>query len=258
MLLTFWQPFPLGSVQVLSHLYSWESIENGVFNYKKCHLINNGLSFGKIVYISNCSQKAWAEQRARRNDDCAKPMDFFFLFFVLFSGRITAAMKCQPLAQTLLDVLKGQSFPEYVASFGNSQAQDVLDWVPITQLHISEQVKVKTTSTPAASGDLCLYCSISSASHPKNAGANWRRKWGWECRNKLKKLLEYSQRRVSLLLYKLDLIKQAPQLWIRANYWVQNELFNHRLECCSSKEGAPEVTEGGNRISVSTLTPGQG
>uniref|UniRef100_A0A8C3UY27 Tectonic family member 1 n=1 Tax=Catharus ustulatus TaxID=91951 RepID=A0A8C3UY27_CATUS len=53
--------------------------------------------------------------------------------------RITAAMECQPLAQTLLDVLKGQSFPEFVASFGNSQAQDVLDWVPITQLHISEQ-----------------------------------------------------------------------------------------------------------------------
>ncbi|KAM4890792.1 tectonic-1 isoform 1-T1 [Sylvia borin] len=53
--------------------------------------------------------------------------------------RITAAVKCQPLAQTLLDVLKGQSFPEYVASFGNSQAQDVLDWVPITQLLISEQ-----------------------------------------------------------------------------------------------------------------------
>ncbi|NWQ59411.1 TECT1 protein, partial [Neopipo cinnamomea] len=53
--------------------------------------------------------------------------------------RITAAMKCQPLAQTLLDVLKGQSFPEYVASFGNSRAQDVLDWVPITHLHISEQ-----------------------------------------------------------------------------------------------------------------------
>ncbi|TRZ18321.1 hypothetical protein HGM15179_008746 [Zosterops borbonicus] len=53
--------------------------------------------------------------------------------------RITAATECQPLAQTLLDVLKGQSFPEYVASFGNSQAQDVLDWVPITQLLISEQ-----------------------------------------------------------------------------------------------------------------------
>ncbi|KFV50332.1 Tectonic-1, partial [Gavia stellata] len=53
--------------------------------------------------------------------------------------RITAAMKCQPLTQTLLDLLKGQSFPEYVASFGNSQAQDVLDWVPVTHLHTSEQ-----------------------------------------------------------------------------------------------------------------------
>ncbi|XP_009069330.1 PREDICTED: tectonic-1 [Acanthisitta chloris] len=53
--------------------------------------------------------------------------------------RITAAMECQPLAQTLLDMLKGQSFPEFVASFGNSQAQNVLDWVPITHLHISEQ-----------------------------------------------------------------------------------------------------------------------
>ncbi|KAK2522822.1 Tctn1 [Columba guinea] len=52
---------------------------------------------------------------------------------------ITAAMKCQPLTQTLLDLLKGQSFPEYVASFGNSQAQDVLDWVPIIHLRTSEQ-----------------------------------------------------------------------------------------------------------------------
>ncbi|NXA37323.1 TECT1 protein, partial [Eudromia elegans] len=56
--------------------------------------------------------------------------------------RITAAMECQLLAQTLLDLLKGQNFPEYVASFGNSQAQDVLDWVPISHLHTSEQVKI--------------------------------------------------------------------------------------------------------------------
>ncbi|NWJ08697.1 TECT1 protein, partial [Crypturellus undulatus] len=56
--------------------------------------------------------------------------------------RITAASECQVLALTLLDLLKGQNFPEYVASFGNSQAQDVLDWVPITHLHTSEQVKI--------------------------------------------------------------------------------------------------------------------
>lgn len=69
-------------------------------------------------------------------------MDFALTHFFFFSGRITAATRCQPLTQTLLDLLKGQSFPEYVASFGNSQAQDVLDWVPITHLHTSEQVKV--------------------------------------------------------------------------------------------------------------------
>ncbi|XP_071618891.1 tectonic-1 isoform X2 [Heliangelus exortis] len=54
--------------------------------------------------------------------------------------RIPAAVKCQPLSQTLLDLLKGQNFPEYVAAFGNSQAQDVFEWVPvITHLHTAEQ-----------------------------------------------------------------------------------------------------------------------
>ncbi|CAM4644057.1 unnamed protein product [Lepidochelys olivacea] len=53
--------------------------------------------------------------------------------------RITASTECQLLANIILNVLKGQNFPEYVASFGNSQAQDVLDWVPITHIQSSEQ-----------------------------------------------------------------------------------------------------------------------
>ncbi|KAM9118634.1 tectonic-1 isoform 2-T3 [Pangshura tecta] len=53
--------------------------------------------------------------------------------------RITANTECQLLANIILNVLKGQNFPEYVASFGNSQAQDVLDWVPITHIQSSEQ-----------------------------------------------------------------------------------------------------------------------
>lgn len=60
-------------------------------------------------------------------------------------------MNCQPLAQVLLDLLMGQRFPEYVASFGNSQAQNVLDWVPITHLHTSEQVKINSPPTIALS-----------------------------------------------------------------------------------------------------------
>ncbi|NWX11740.1 TECT1 protein, partial [Aegotheles bennettii] len=83
--------------------------------------------------------------RSTSNQDClaAQGARAPILFgYNMISGcqlRITAATKCQPLTQTLLDLLKGQSFPEYVASFGNSQAQDVLDWVPITHLHTPEQ-----------------------------------------------------------------------------------------------------------------------
>ncbi|NXN15795.1 TECT1 protein, partial [Indicator maculatus] len=82
---------------------------------------------------STSSQECLAVQGART------PILFGYNMVSGCTLRITAAMKCKPLAQTLLDLLKGQSFPEYVASFGNSHAQDVLDWVPITHLYLSEQ-----------------------------------------------------------------------------------------------------------------------
>ncbi|NXP74032.1 TECT1 protein, partial [Ramphastos sulfuratus] len=88
---------------------------------------------------STSSQDCLAAQGART------PILFGYNMVSGCTLRITAAIKCQPLAQTLLDLLKGQSFPEYVASFGNSQAQDVLDWVPIINLHLSEQVRISNT-----------------------------------------------------------------------------------------------------------------
>lgn len=142
----------------------------------------------------------------------------------MFSGRITAAMKCQPLAQTLLDVLKGQSFPEYVASFGNSQAQDVLDWVPITQLHISEQVKVKLLpplhpheirACAAASAQLHTLKMQEPTGEKKNGAGNAEISW--------QELVEYSQRRSFTLAVEVTFDQagmQAPQLWIRATRWV--------------------------------------
>ncbi|NXK55637.1 TECT1 protein, partial [Chauna torquata] len=65
--------------------------------------------------------------------------------------RITTAMKCQPLTQALLDLLKGQSFPEYVASFGNSQAQDSSNeriyntFQSACQIPVSLEIEVKWT-----------------------------------------------------------------------------------------------------------------
>ncbi|KAM4708740.1 LOW QUALITY PROTEIN: tectonic-1 [Discoglossus pictus] len=59
--------------------------------------------------------------------------------------RYTSTTICQLAADTALNVLKGQQFPDYVASFGNSQPQNVLDWVPITVISPTEQGSIKNT-----------------------------------------------------------------------------------------------------------------
>ncbi|NXL28127.1 TECT1 protein, partial [Glaucidium brasilianum] len=97
-------------------------------------LVLNTNKYSQLTILQSTSnQDCLAAQGART------PVLFGYNMISGCKLRITAAMKCQPLTQTLLDLLKGQNFPEYVASFGNSQAQDVLDWVPITHLHTSEQ-----------------------------------------------------------------------------------------------------------------------
>ncbi|XP_068019515.1 tectonic-1 [Melanerpes formicivorus] len=97
-------------------------------------IIQNTNKLSQLTLLqSTSSQDCLAAQGART------PILFGYNMVSGCTLRITASMKCQPLAQTLLDLLRGQSFPEYVASFGNSRAQDVLDWVPITHLRLSEQ-----------------------------------------------------------------------------------------------------------------------
>ncbi|NXN38401.1 TECT1 protein, partial [Rhinoptilus africanus] len=97
-------------------------------------ILFNTNKYGQLTILqSTSSQDCLAAQGART------PVLFGYNMVSGCKLRTTAAMKCQPLTQTLLDLLKGQTFPEYVASFGNSRAQDVLDWVPITHLQTSEQ-----------------------------------------------------------------------------------------------------------------------
>lgn len=40
-------------------------------------------------------------------------------------------------------LLRGQGFPDFVAPFGNSRAQDVLDWVPVHFVTQATHMKVK-------------------------------------------------------------------------------------------------------------------
>ncbi|KAM4732974.1 tectonic-1 isoform 2-T2 [Anableps anableps] len=45
--------------------------------------------------------------------------------------RLEDITNCSLISQLLLEVLRGPNFPQYVASFGNSPLENVLDWVPI-------------------------------------------------------------------------------------------------------------------------------
>ncbi|KAK6476549.1 tectonic-1-like [Huso huso] len=45
--------------------------------------------------------------------------------------RVPSTKNCTLLSETILGVLRGQGFPQFVASFGNSKPQNVLDWVQI-------------------------------------------------------------------------------------------------------------------------------
>uniref|UniRef100_A0A5G2QAI4 Tectonic family member 1 n=1 Tax=Sus scrofa TaxID=9823 RepID=A0A5G2QAI4_PIG len=58
-----------------------------------------------------------------------------------FQPRKGKTITCRLAAQKVKSLLKGQGFPDYVAPFGNSQAQDVLDWVPIHFITQTSHVK---------------------------------------------------------------------------------------------------------------------
>lgn len=51
--------------------------------------------------------------------------------------KLSDGVNCSLLSEVILWALKGQSFPDHVASFGNSLPQNSLDWVPIQNQTIS-------------------------------------------------------------------------------------------------------------------------
>nr|KAF6468151.1 tectonic family member 1 [Rousettus aegyptiacus] len=55
--------------------------------------------------------------------------------------RLTSATTCLLVAEKVKSLLRGQGFPEFVAPFGNSRAQDVLDWVPVHFVTQASHVK---------------------------------------------------------------------------------------------------------------------
>ncbi|KAK2495228.1 hypothetical protein MC885_019456 [Smutsia gigantea] len=66
--------------------------------------------------------------------------------------RLTRAITCPLVMQKVKSLLKGQGFPDYVASFGNSRAQDVLDWVPVHFVTQISHMKGNAAGGAAAEG----------------------------------------------------------------------------------------------------------
>ncbi|XP_053862433.1 tectonic-1 [Malaclemys terrapin pileata] len=97
-------------------------------------IIQSSNTYGQLTILQSSSN-----QDCLAGEGVRTPVLFGYNTISGCKLRITASTECQLLANIILNVLKGQNFPEYVASFGNSQAQDVLDWVPITLIQSSEQ-----------------------------------------------------------------------------------------------------------------------
>uniref|UniRef100_A0A4W5PMV4 Tectonic family member 1 n=1 Tax=Hucho hucho TaxID=62062 RepID=A0A4W5PMV4_9TELE len=67
--------------------------------------------------------------------------------------RLDETANCSVVSEVVLGVLRGQSFPQYVASFGNSPPQNPMDWVPIRN-------QTKPTETQSCSIPLSLHLEV--------------------------------------------------------------------------------------------------
>ncbi|KAM9522843.1 tectonic-1-like [Salvelinus alpinus] len=67
--------------------------------------------------------------------------------------RLDETANCSVVSEVVLGVLRGQSFPQYVASFGNSPPQNPMDWVPIRN-------QTKPTEAQSCSIPLSLHLEV--------------------------------------------------------------------------------------------------
>ncbi|XP_068101542.1 tectonic-1 isoform X2 [Hyperolius riggenbachi] len=100
--------------------------------------------FGRLTLLQSSSQQDCLTEEGRRAA-------------VLFGYNMMSGCKlrlnyndtafCQLAADITLNALKGQQFPGYVAQFGNSKPENVLDWVTINTVSSVAQSSSQTSST---------------------------------------------------------------------------------------------------------------
>lgn len=114
--------------------------------------------------VEACDHRRWEQQ--------PRAPDLLFL-----PRRLTSATTCLLVAEKVKSLLRGQGFPEFVAPFGNSRAQDVLDWVPVHFVTQASHVKVKGEGEGHVLGPLLPPCSAPSGELEGSLGFVIR--WAW-------------------------------------------------------------------------------
>ncbi|XP_023417783.2 tectonic-1 isoform X2 [Cavia porcellus] len=89
-------------------------------------IIQSTNRYGQLTVL-----RSTAEQDCLVADGLRTPVLFGYNMQTGCQLRLSPAIPCRLVAQRVKDLLKGQGFPDFVAPFGNSRAQDVLDWVPV-------------------------------------------------------------------------------------------------------------------------------
>ncbi|EHB01430.1 Tectonic-1 [Heterocephalus glaber] len=100
------------------------------------HFIQTTNRYGQLTIL-----RSTTEQDCLAAEGLRTPVLFGYNMQAGCKLRLSPAIPCRLVARKVKDLLKGQGFPDFVASFGNSRAQDVLDWVPVHFITHSPTIK---------------------------------------------------------------------------------------------------------------------
>ncbi|XP_069611224.1 tectonic-1 [Ranitomeya imitator] len=113
------------------------------FRLPQSGIIQSTNRFGQLTLLkSSNDQNCLAEEGSRT------PVLFGYNMMSGCKLRVnyTSDGFCKFAGAAILNVLQGQQFPSYVAQFGNSQPENILDWVPINVI-TTDQVEVQGLCT---------------------------------------------------------------------------------------------------------------
>ncbi|KAM5310700.1 tectonic-1 isoform 2-T2 [Glossophaga mutica] len=99
-------------------------------------IIQTGNRYGQFTIL-----RSTAEQDCLAAEGIRAPVLFGYNMQSGCKLRLTRTVTCPLVVEKVKRLLKGQGFPDYVAPFGNSRAQDVLDWVPVRLVTQASHVK---------------------------------------------------------------------------------------------------------------------